>query len=69
MLEAVDWADYATVTSLAHDMRGSGGSFGFQAISDLSAGLEKASGDIDVDRVRKRLSELSSYLKSVAIAV
>jgi PAS domain S-box-containing protein len=69
MLEAVDQADYATVTTLAHNMRGSGGGFGFQAISDLGAGLEQASGDIDVERVRKRLGELSSYLDSVAIAV
>jgi CheY-like chemotaxis protein/HPt (histidine-containing phosphotransfer) domain-containing protein len=68
MLEAFDRADYAIVTILAHNMSGSGGSFGFQAISDFGAGLEQASGDIDVDRVRKRLSELSSYLHSVAIA-
>ena len=67
--EAIDRADYATVTTLAHNLRGSGGGFGFQVITDFGASLEQASENIDIDRARKVLSELSRYLDSVVITI
>ncbi len=69
MREALDRADFETVTILGHNLRGSGGGFGFQAITDLGAGLEQASEDTDVDGARRLLSELSSYLGSVEVAI
>jgi hypothetical protein len=44
-------------------MRGSGGAFGFLAISDLGAGLEQAAGDADFGASRRLLNELSGYLE------
>jgi DNA-binding response OmpR family regulator len=69
MREALDRNDFEAVTILGHNMRGSGGGFGFQAITDLGAGLEQASADTDHDRARGLLGELSSYLDSVEIAI
>ncbi len=69
MREALDRADFETVTILGHNLRGSGGGFGYQAITDFGAGLEQASADNDLDGARKLLSELSSYLDSVEIAL
>ena len=69
MREALDRADFEPVTILGHNLRGSGGGFGFQAITDLGAGLEQASEDTDVDGVHRLLSELSSYLDSVEVAI
>ena len=69
MREALDRADFKPVTILGHNLRGSGGGFGFQAITDLGAGLEQASEDTDVDGVHRLLSELSSYLDSVEVAI
>jgi len=69
MREALDRADFEPVTILGHNLRGSGGGFGFQAITDLGAGLEQASEDTDVDGVHRLLSELSSYLDSVEFAI
>ena len=69
MREALDRADFTAVTILGYNLRGSGGGFGFQAITDLGAGLEQASEDSDVDGARKLLSELSSYLDSVEVAI
>jgi PAS domain S-box-containing protein len=69
MREALDRADFEAVTILGHNLRGSGGGFGFQAITDLGAGLEQASEDTDLDRARMLLSELSSYLDSVEVAI
>ncbi len=68
MREALDRADFEAVTILGHNLRGSGGGFGFQAITDLGAGLEQACEDTDLGRARKLLNDLSSYLDSVEIA-
>ena len=67
MGEALDRADFEAVTILGHNLRGSGGSFGFQEITDLGAGLEQACEDTDIDAARRLLNELSSYLDSVEI--
>jgi hypothetical protein len=43
-------------------MRGSGGPFGFQAITDIGAALQLAAECADVDASRLCLGELSIYL-------
>jgi PAS domain S-box-containing protein len=65
MHEALDRVDFEAVTILGHNLRGSGGGFGFQAITDIGAGLEHAAGDADIDVSRKWVCELSRYLDSV----
>jgi CheY-like chemotaxis protein len=42
LLGALDQADFKTVEILGHQMMGSGASYGFQAITDIGAGLEEA---------------------------
>ena len=65
MLDALDRVDFETVTSLGHQMRGSGGIFGFQAITDIGAAIELAAESADTDASRKWVGELSSYLEGV----
>ncbi|SDD14013.1 PAS/PAC sensor hybrid histidine kinase [Sphingomonas sp. YR710] len=65
MGEALDQGDFEAVTILGHNMRGSGGSFGFQAITDLGGSLEQASGESDLDETRKLVGDLSLYLEQV----
>ena len=65
MLDALDRVDFETVTFLGHQMSGSGGMFGFQAITDIGAALEQAAESADTDASRKWVGELSSYLDSV----
>jgi PAS domain S-box-containing protein len=69
MLDALDRVDFDTVTSLGHQMRGSGGAFGFQAITDISAALQEAAESADNDGSRKWVGELSSYLDRVGTDV
>jgi PAS domain S-box-containing protein len=66
--EALDRADFEAVTILGHNLRGSGGGFGFQAITDIGAGLEHAAGDSDIAVSRGWVCELSRYLDSVGTA-
>jgi CheY-like chemotaxis protein len=65
ILDALDRIDLETVTILGHQMSGSGGMFGFQEITDISAALEQAAQNADIETSRKWVSELSSYLDRV----
>jgi PAS domain S-box-containing protein len=67
MAEALDRFDFEAVLILGHNMRGSGGAFGFQTITDIGAGLEQAAEIADAEASRKWVSELSSYLDRVEV--
>jgi len=65
--DALDRGDFQTVEGLGHGMKGAGGSFGFQAITDIGAALEQAAESGDNDGSRKWVGELSSYLDRVEV--
>ena len=67
MLDALDRGDFATVESLGHGMKGIGGNYGFQAITDIGTALEQAAESADTDASRKWMGELSRYLDRVEI--
>jgi CheY-like chemotaxis protein/HPt (histidine-containing phosphotransfer) domain-containing protein len=67
MLDALDRADFGTVESLGHGMKGAGGSWGFQAITDIGAALEQAAASTDTEASRKWVGELSTYLDRVQV--
>src|ERR1700736_4609172 len=67
MLDALDRGDFEAVEILGHGMRGAGGSYGFQAITDIGAALEQAAESADTDGSRKWVGELSGYLDRVEI--
>jgi PAS domain S-box-containing protein len=66
-LDALERGDFQTVESLGHGMKGAGGSYGFQAITDIAASLEQAAQSADTDASRKWAGELSSYLDRVEV--
>ncbi len=59
---ALDRADFTTATTLGHNLRGSGGAFGFQHITDIGEGLELAAEDSDLKASRGWATELDRYL-------
>ena len=65
MSDALDRVDFETVTSLGHQMRGSGGMFGFPAITDIGIAIELAAENADTDASRKWLGALSIYLDGI----
>jgi CheY-like chemotaxis protein/HPt (histidine-containing phosphotransfer) domain-containing protein len=67
MLDALDRGDFETVEILGHGMRGAGGSYGFQPITDIGTALEQAAESADTDASRKWMGELSRYLDRVEI--
>ena len=65
MQAALDRADFEAVAILGHNLRGSGGSFGFQDITELGAGLEQTCEDTDLAGTRRLLGALSRYLDNL----
>ncbi len=62
ILDALDRVDFETVTIMGHNMRGSGGAYGFQPITDICTALQAAAEDRNPEASRKFAGELSSYL-------
>jgi HPt (histidine-containing phosphotransfer) domain-containing protein len=67
MRVALDRGDFATIELLGHSMRGAGGMYGSQAITDIGAGIELAAEITDRDVCRRWVNELSLYLERVEI--
>ncbi len=67
MLAALENGDYETIRILGHAMRGSGGGYGFDTITDIGNALEQAATDRKSEEIRKRIHELSRYLERVEV--
>lgn len=65
MQVALDRADYEEIAVLGHNLRGSGGGFGHQPITDIGAGLEKAAEDCSVEVAQGWIAALTRYLDAV----
>jgi signal transduction histidine kinase/CheY-like chemotaxis protein/HPt (histidine-containing phosphotransfer) domain-containing protein len=60
--------DYATIGSLAHQIVGVGGSYGFEELSVLARSLEGAAKEADQARVQALVSACANYLEKVEVA-
>ena len=69
MQDALDQLDFEAATIIGHRLRGSGGGFGYQAITDFGASIEQACEASDLHSARAKLSDLSSYLDSVEVRI
>jgi HPt (histidine-containing phosphotransfer) domain-containing protein len=62
MRDALDRADFETVRSLGHQMRGTGAMYGLQFISDTGCAIEQAAESSNIDVSRDWVGKLSDYL-------
>jgi len=67
MRETLAQQDFETVQKVAHGMKGAGGSYGFDRITELAAGIEQAARAGDVSTIARDLSTLDSYLNRVKV--
>ena len=67
ILEALGNGDFEPVRSLGHSMKGAGGGYGFDAISEMGAALETAANGKDSETIRRQTAQLASYLDRVEI--
>ena len=67
MQAALEGGDFETVRVLGHSMKGAGGGYGFDAITDIGAALEQTAKDKNPGAIRTSLDELSSFLDRVEV--
>jgi histidine phosphotransfer protein HptB len=67
IIAAAAAADYAALLGIGHKIKGEGGSFGFDRISEIGAEIERAASDQDLAAVRRCGENLTTYLESVEI--
>ena len=67
MQEALERGDFETVRVLGHSMKGAGGGYGFDAITEIGSALEQAAKRADAEASRKWAGELSRYLDRVEV--
>jgi HPt (histidine-containing phosphotransfer) domain-containing protein len=65
--EALAQGDFETIGFLGHSMKGAGGSYGFDAITDIGKSLEQAALTQDTGGIKKSLQELFVYLDSIEV--
>jgi HPt (histidine-containing phosphotransfer) domain-containing protein len=67
MGEALTQGDFETIQVLGHSMKGAGGSYGFDAITDIGKSLEQAAKDKDAEGIQRSVGELAAYLDCVEV--
>jgi len=65
--DALTEGDYETIRILGHSMKGSGGGYGFDAITEIGKSMEQAAKDKDIDSIKRLVEELNDYLSRVKI--
>jgi PAS domain S-box-containing protein len=67
ILAAVEHGDHKAIARLGHKMKGEGGSYGLDAITDLGCELEQAGTDNDLDAARRLGGDLMNFLERLEI--
>ncbi len=64
---ALKQRDYEGIKRLGHIMKGAGGGYGFDVITEIGAGLEEKAEKKDEDSIRKGIDRLALYLDQVEV--
>lgn len=64
---ALESGDFGTVQILGHSMKGSGGGYGFDGITEIGARLEDAGRSGDEPAARDALADLRDYLLNLEV--
>jgi len=65
--DALQNNDYESIGILGHSMKGMGGGYGFDAITDIGMSLEQAAEEKDTGEIRRQAEVLSNYLERVEV--
>lgn len=65
--DALARQDYGTIRLLGHRMRGDGGSYGLERISELGAALEGAAVGPDIEAMHRALDDLADYVARLEV--
>lgn len=65
--DALTTQDFNTLQTLGHRMKGDGGGYGFDHISEIGTGLEIASKQRHLSVIEQHIAQLEDYLKRVTV--
>ena len=69
MQQALENSDFEFITSITHQIKGAGGGYGLDEVSEFSKMIEMASRKKDTDTIKKQLIYFSEYLRDLEIKV
>lgn len=61
--------DFETIQSMAHSIKGSGGGYGFEPITDIGAEIETAARDCDGPSVINAARRMRAYIEAVEVVL
>jgi HPt (histidine-containing phosphotransfer) domain-containing protein len=64
---ALDAGNFAAVATVAHKLKGEGGGFGLDELSEMSAALERAAKAGDGVGARRLAARISDYINTVEV--
>ena len=67
MQAALAEGDYETIRILGHSMKGAGGGYGFDTITDIGQALETAAIEKNAQMLNDQIRTLSHYLEHVEV--
>ena len=59
--------DFAAIAKLGHTMKGVGGGYGFDAITEIGRSVEQAAKNKNPEKIKTSLNKLSDYLERIEI--
>lgn len=67
IFSALKTNNFRTIETVGHQMKGSGGGYGFQRLSEIGASLESEAKNENSEKVWDLTTQLSDYLKRLEI--
>ena len=65
--EALEQGDFEAIRIIGHSMKGAGGGYGFDRVTDLGAIIEEGAKAQDRERIREAVAELADYMSRVEV--
>ncbi len=65
--DALEKEDFETIRILGHSMKGAGGGYGFDEITDIGRSIEESAEGKNQEEIKKWVINLSNYLDRVEI--
>ena len=64
---ALEAKDLESLRSIGHSLKGVGGGYGFELMSQIGAEIENAAKQGDEDNIKVKIEQLDDYLKRVQV--
>ncbi len=67
--EALAEQDISTLQSIGHSLKGVGGGYGFDGLSEIGAGIETAAKEQNISLIEELINTMADYLQRVDVVL